>query len=119
MARYRPNGSLDPTFAGGGRTLVTLPGMRAGYNQRRGLAVLPDGRFLVATDAIRDDDFASLVAVARFTASGALDTTFGTGGVAAVPGDGVHDVELDSAGRILVPANFRPPPTSRRPGSCA
>ena len=106
MARYRANGSLDTTFGSSGRALRPLPGLNDAGSQRRGLAVLPDGRFLVVADSYRSSDNEALVAVARFTAAGALDTAFGSGGVATVPGREAHDIALDDANRILVPGTF-------------
>ena len=106
MARYRANGSLDTTFGTSGRALRPLPGLTDSGSQRRGLAVLPDGRFLVVADAYRTADSEAVVAVARFTAAGALDTGFGSGGVATVVGREAHDIAVDDANRILVPGTF-------------
>jgi uncharacterized delta-60 repeat protein len=72
LARYRPDGSLDPTFGTGGR-VVTEFGDRA--NRATALVLQPDGK-LVAAGATDDGDFA----LARYRPDGSLDATFGTGG---------------------------------------
>ena len=71
-------GDLDVSFAGGG--ITDLP---SGVGQNiftdlgsRSVAVLPDDRFVVLGGAFGNDP----LSLARFTADGALDTTFGTGG---------------------------------------
>ncbi len=78
LLRYLPDGTLDTTFAAGtGRAnLPLIPSGRA-----RSLALQPDGRILVAGSTV-----GSVVncAVARFTAEGRPDTTFGPGGVRSI-----------------------------------
>jgi len=69
LARYLPDGTLDPSFGGDGKvTAVPLGWAMA-------LALQPDGRIVVAGDR---DIFVS--AVVRFTRHGELDRTFGGDG---------------------------------------
>ena len=69
LVRYRSDGSLDPSFGRNG--VVTTDG---GYASA--LALQPDGRIVVAgTTAASPSQFL----VARYTAKGALDRTFGPG----------------------------------------
>jgi uncharacterized delta-60 repeat protein len=68
VARFLPNGSLDPAFGTGGFTSVD-PGF--GSSEASSVRVLPDGRVLAAGRA--GEQFALL----RLTAAGTLDPTFG------------------------------------------
>jgi uncharacterized delta-60 repeat protein/uncharacterized repeat protein (TIGR01451 family) len=76
VARYKPDGSLDPTFGSGGKLWTDI---RSGaWDLARAVAVQPDGRILVFGDSDRggSSDFA----LVRYTADGSLDPTFGFGG---------------------------------------
>lgn len=77
IRRLLPNGTLDTTFGAGGFASTTFQdgGQGGGY-----LAVQPDGKILWAGNTGDPDGLTSDFAVARFTAGGALDTSFGTGG---------------------------------------
>lgn len=73
MARYLPDGSLDPSFDGDG--LVVFPGGPT-YSTAFSAVLLPDGD-LLAIGSVETD-----FAVMRFNDDGSLDGTFGFGGVA-------------------------------------
>lgn len=97
-----PAGSLDPCFGTGGKITTDFAG-----SDDRGSALSVDaqGRILVAGSAgtsTQGNNFA----LARYTASGALDSTFGTGGKATIDFVGSNDVgnalSLDAQGHILV-----------------
>lgn len=95
------NGYLDSSFGGGGVTLTDVAPGRA--DVANALTLLPDGRLLVAGYANNgtDDDFA----VARYSADGVLDDTFGEEGFTIVDFGGtdrVNDVALDGEGNILL-----------------
>ena len=71
LVRYETDGTLDSTFAGG----VVLTDFTLGADYASGVELQADGRILVAGPANysgRDPRFA----LARYTASGALDSTF-------------------------------------------
>jgi uncharacterized delta-60 repeat protein len=72
VARYRQNGSLDPTFGRRGKVAF---GFGWGNDGASDLVVLPDGRILLVGFALVEDHFEW--ALARLTADGALDPTFG------------------------------------------
>jgi len=74
VARYRTDGSLDPNFGGDGRVTTDVGGTSQGATVR-GLAIDPRGRIVAAGD-VEDRTFT----LARYTATGALDQSFGTGG---------------------------------------
>lgn len=71
IARYQPNGDLDPTFSGDGVQTFDL----GPDDWLAALALDSAGRYVVAGQA------ASGFAVARMTAAGAMDTTFSGDGV--------------------------------------
>ncbi len=76
LARYKPNGSLDPAFGGGnGRVMVTFGFAGTGNNVAHDVAIQPgDGKIVVAGEAWNGTDFK--VCVARFNTDGSLDSTF-------------------------------------------
>jgi uncharacterized delta-60 repeat protein len=79
LARYNPDGGLDPTFGAGG-TVSTRVGERDA--EAHAVAVLPDGRLVVAGTAFGPGGLGDQFAVARFNADGTLDASFGVGGLA-------------------------------------
>lgn len=114
LARFDPDGRLDPTFGTAGVVRLDLStGVAEGTAYRSdtswGLTKLADEKLLVVAAQIgpgagrTDLDFA----VVRLTADGVKDTTFGSGGVAVVnAGPNVTDtprsaIEL-AGGKVLV-----------------
>lgn len=83
LARLLPDGAIDPSFGAGGTTLV-VDGLRDLH--ARGVAVLPDGTIVVGAWDHRWASISAFGAV-RFTADGALDATFGIGGLAVALDD--------------------------------
>ena len=78
LARFGPDGRLDPTFGQGGTVRIGEgPGGRAPM-LGRSVAALPDGRILVS--ATRPWETRPFI-LARFTDRGELDPAFGEGGV--------------------------------------
>jgi uncharacterized delta-60 repeat protein len=89
-------GALDPTFGSGGIVNTGLIGTA------HAVALQTDGKIVVASAG-------NPGTVARYNPSGALDTSFGNGGSAAVSffknqTTGLYAVALDSSGRIVVAA---------------
>lgn len=76
IVRYGADGSLDTTFGAGGVTVTTNP---AGPTIAKAVAVLRDGRILVA--ATRSGGEAEVVLI-RYTFAGVLDQGFGQAGFA-------------------------------------
>jgi uncharacterized delta-60 repeat protein len=105
LVRYNPNGSLDSTFSGKGKVVTYLGSSGA---EATGMAVQSDGTILLVgeTWALGYQS----IALVRYTASGALDMTFGNGGkVVTTLGSsgsnwGGHDVSvvLQGDGKIVV-----------------
>ncbi len=110
LARYRPDGTLDPSFGSAG-TVVVPPVFGAGDtngDQANAVAVTPTGRVLVAGFASHANGDGAL-AVAAFDTDGALDTGFGGGtGLATVvvgPGgayNSVNAITLLPDGKIVL-----------------
>jgi uncharacterized delta-60 repeat protein len=76
LARYTTTGDLDGSFGHGGRVLNALS--TSGDHAARGLTVQADGKIVAAGGNAYAED--SEFVVARYTPSGALDRSFGTGG---------------------------------------
>jgi uncharacterized delta-60 repeat protein len=80
LARYHPDGSLDDSFDGDGK--VTTP-VRSGDDWLQGFVIQPDGKIVVTGASTNGSNYDfSLV---RYTATGALDPSFGTGGIVTHP----------------------------------
>ena len=96
------DGDLDPTFGDAGIVTTTFPiGSFA-----TDAAVQPDGRIVVVGSAAGPSASGEF-AVARYETSGALDDTFGDGGMLTTPigpggGDEARDVAIQANGRIVV-----------------
>jgi uncharacterized delta-60 repeat protein len=100
-----PDGSIDPSFGTGGAT--TFPLTSGSYSSAEpyvtSAALDTQGRILVAGDTATD----SCSYIARFTAKGLVDSSFGTGGVyVACPPSGFNirfwDIVVDSSNRPVV-----------------
>jgi uncharacterized delta-60 repeat protein len=75
VLRLNTDGSLDQTFGDHGIARNSI----GGFDVANAMVLQPDGRIVLAGQS--DSDFA----LARYTANGALDSTFGTGGVVKTP----------------------------------
>lgn len=102
IVRMNLDGSLDSGFGNGGKTGVAFDLGGDGSDAATAVAIQGDGKVVVAgvvqsPEGGMNSDFA----VVRLTASGILDTTFGTGGKVVVPFDlGWHD--FDQASDVLI-----------------
>lgn len=116
LARLNADGSTDTSFGGGqGRTCVapSLPGGRP-FAYSSSHAIAADGRILLAGWAVRAGGSGYDMAVARFSADGVFDTSFGPahGGWAFASFDhgGIDEyaraIAVDGTGRIVVAGDF-------------
>ncbi|HEY6330231.1 MAG TPA: delta-60 repeat domain-containing protein [Blastocatellia bacterium] len=100
LARYNSDGSLDSTFGTGGKVTTDVGSM----DRAVGLAIQTNGD-LVAGGLSFNSSSTMEFALARYTTSGALDTTFGTGGEVTTEFDGFGDkilrVAIDASGNIV------------------
>ena len=78
LARYTAAGTLDRSFGKGGKVLTGF-GARS-FAAARSLAIRPDGKIVVAGYAYVRSRIDSGFAIARYTAAGKLDRTFGRNG---------------------------------------
>jgi uncharacterized delta-60 repeat protein/uncharacterized repeat protein (TIGR02543 family) len=102
LARLSANGTLDTSFGTGGKVVTPIGG---GNDFGRAVAIQSDGKIVVA-GTVYSTINESNVAVARYTAAGALDSTFNGGGIRSIPfAAGVDDARalaIKADGRIVV-----------------
>lgn len=104
--KLTPAGRLDPTFGGGDGVADPVLGEPHAGGEWQELAVQSDGRILVV--GTRTVPGRSGPAMARYTGTGALDPSFGSGGVFAPNGDGEFSaVALEASGTIIGSFNAR------------
>ena len=96
LARYNSDGTLDASFGIGGKVTTNVGG---GRDAAFSVAIQPDGN-IVAGGFARFD-----FALARYTPSGALDASFGTGGEVTTNIGGLTDwvntIGLEPDGKII------------------
>ncbi|MGO1073127.1 hypothetical protein [Lysobacter sp. CA199] len=102
LARYTPDGRLDRDFDDDGIVVTRDYYLNEPYE----IAFQPDGRIVVGAIGFDDSSSTFTPAVARFTANGKLDPSFGRGGVAATPlperfGGGSVRLVLQHDGKIV------------------
>jgi uncharacterized delta-60 repeat protein len=99
VARFNTNGQLDTSFGTGGKASLGISDRYAPC----GLALQPDGKIVVAAYMPGGNQ---TMLVARFTSSGTLDSTFGTGGIVIPSGiRNAKRMRLQPDGKILVCGN--------------
>lgn len=101
LARYLADGSLDTTFGAGGKVTTAIG---SGDDFAFGVAVQGDGAIVLAGFSIIGGNYD--FALARYTAAGALDASFGSGGKATAPigasNDYSYAMVLQADGRIVL-----------------
>jgi uncharacterized delta-60 repeat protein len=101
LARYRRDGTLDPSFDGDGKVTTDFGDFELGDD----VVLQPDGKIVVAGTSIVDDLPGGPWALARYHPDGSLDQTFGTGGKVltdfGAPSN-ARAVALMTDGRIVV-----------------
>ncbi len=87
LARYTSSGTLDNTTFNGSGLLIHAFGLQS---EADAVVVQPDGKIIVAgSELAANGNLVNLVA--RFTSTGTLDTTFGTGGRALTTSSPLQD----------------------------
>lgn len=106
LARYLPDGSLDPTFGTGG---VAEPDLgEAVYME--GMALQADGKLVTTGSAPGDGDDGYDVVLARFLPDGSLDPGFGPGGLVTTDfggDDRAYDLVVQRDGKIMTAGSSR------------
>ena len=108
VARYRPDGTPDPTFGNSGQTFVSDVAAIGASNL---LGIASDGRIVVVLDGPR---------LLGFDADGSLDTDFGDGGLAHADfGDPAVATALEflDGGKVLVGVRVLTPGAEPRDAS--
>src|SRR5262249_19783462 len=123
LARYNADGSLDTSFGPQGTGIVSTSLGKQTTGTAYSLALQPDGEIVVAGTVTSSTG--TNLALARYTAGGLLDTSFGTGGIVTtqfaspvnVGGPKPIDLALDvspldpSAGKIVVVTELQSRPS--------
>lgn len=117
IARYTPEGELDPTFSEDGRETTNITANREGelsVDTARAVAVQLDGRIVVVgtafsrTSSISETDRPQTAAV-RYNADGSLDTTFGGDGRVNAGFSRLADVLIRPDGKLLLVGDSKQP----------
>jgi uncharacterized delta-60 repeat protein len=96
LARYKPDGSLDPSFGSGGEVASGIGGNASALVQQ------PDGKLVLG--GFENNGTGYQFGLARFDANGSPDTTFGSGGTVMTPIEKnafVRAIALQPDGKIL------------------
>lgn len=101
LVRYNPDGSLDESFGQAGKVTTQVGSW---YSTIRSVAIQPDGKIVAVGDGFGDERD---IAVVRYLKYGAVDTTFGNGGIRLIPIDPQASetgaaVAVQNDGKILV-----------------
>lgn len=106
VARLTTAGVLDATFDSDGRATANVAGE---LDRAYAAALQPDGAIVLAGEVRADRSDPGDVGLARFTANGAPDTTFGSGGTVhisyAADSDQAVDVAIQGDGKIVIAGN--------------
>lgn len=112
VVRYNPDGTLDPTFGGGGAVLTDF----GGIDEANAVALQLDGKIVVA-GSTTEAGIPKYFALARYEPGGQLDLSFGYGGQFVFDGflsdtnlGGATGVALQRDGNIVVVGPVRRDP---------
>jgi len=115
--RYLPDGSLDPKWGKAGKVFTSINGID---DEAYGVAIGAKG-YVVATGAsafMSGGTVSSAPATVEYTASGALDKSFGIGGIITTqlsqPGV-ANEVQINSNGGVLIAGGTTPSLSSVNP----
>jgi uncharacterized delta-60 repeat protein len=103
LARYLPDGSLDPSFSSDGKLLIRWVD-RSSLERASDVAVTADEKIVVGGLACAGRRCS--VVVGRYFADGSPDMSFGSGGATLVPArsDRVTDLVIQSDGKLVLGA---------------
>ncbi len=115
IARYNTNGSLDTTWGPAGIGYILEP-LGSGNASATGVAIQSDGK--VVAGGYVNTGIVEKFAIARFSAAGVLDTSFGGGGAATPVGTGnarAYGMVIQGDGKIVL-AGFATDPNTGHQG---
>src|SRR5687768_3028841 len=101
VARFNPNGTIDPTFDAGDIGVADHQFSLASGGLIEEIALAPDGKILIGGNYFREVDGPRL-GIERLNADGSIDPTFD-------PPDnlyGIADIEVQSDGKIVIGGGF-------------
>ncbi|HJP95099.1 MAG TPA: hypothetical protein VJ875_24270 [Pyrinomonadaceae bacterium] len=103
VARYNSDGSFDSSFGSGGQTAIPFPD--SATEQGNALALLPDGKIIVAGAAFKTFATPPDFALVRYNSDGTIDTGFGSGGTittdVARDTDVAQAIAIQSDGKVV------------------
>jgi uncharacterized delta-60 repeat protein len=109
LVGYKSNGNIDTTFGKNGVTTTPFPGNL--FSAAAAVALQSNGDIVAggSTAATSNDPRISDFALARYTAAGTLDTTFGTNGLVTTTigsaGSAINTLLIQTNGKILAFGN--------------
>jgi uncharacterized delta-60 repeat protein len=109
LVRYTSNGNLDTAFGRNGVTTTPFPGNQ--FSAAAAVALQSNGDIVAggSTAASSNDPRISDFALARYTAAGTLDTTFGANGLVTTTigssGSAINTLLIQTDGKILAFGN--------------
>ena len=122
LARYRPDGTLDPAF--GGRGSVATPFGSNFAASARGIVLQSDGK-IVAVGQTSTSPYSGTgiydidIALARYNPDGTLDSTFGSGGKVVTTfssyEEDAWDIAVQPNGKLVVAGTSYNPLVSSQP----
>ncbi|HET7443165.1 MAG TPA: hypothetical protein VFJ57_00760 [Solirubrobacterales bacterium] len=110
LARLNADGTPDMSFGGGdGKVSAPVPGVESLRSWSGGMALQPDGKVVLGAGGyVRElvGEFGEEwpiqhFVLARFTAGGAVDSSYGNGGIAIGPTGNMFGLAADASGRVL------------------
>jgi uncharacterized delta-60 repeat protein len=104
VARYQTNGGSDTSFgAGTGIVTAAVPGASGVHSEPGSLVLQSDGKVVIGGYAYTgaDPSYGWQMALARFTSSGTLDNSYGSGGIALGPSGAIYSLAIDSSDRVV------------------
>lgn len=114
VARFTPSGQLDPGFGNGGKVSTDLFGA---WDDCYALAIQADGKILTGGFGETTNPMQFYLTVVRYNSNGALDSTFGTGGVvttniAGAPQNYAYALAFQPDGKIVAGGTGQVPPNA-------
>ncbi|MGA0611230.1 hypothetical protein [Caldimonas sp. KR1-144] len=105
LVRLDENGALEPSFGNGGK--VVTPLSASNWDAATAIVRQADGKFVVGGWVYEGGSSSANFAAVRYTATGVLDTTFGSGGIVVTPMAGAS--RSDSGRALVLQADERVP----------